>query len=278
MVGSGLPSDSEGGVGSSVDKRGWSVKRSLRKLSSRENLPLPEDTLDAHVVAQRLRALHGRAFEDVVAYILNKYLVDEQLVVVRGRQKILARAIGDADTAAELANFTKLPVKRRCTQSQLEDYPDSDLFVLKVAASAEEKYRLMGIINCKVSFHARHTETCFWGAAVRASSYIKYLCVTEDRDIYKPKRSELGASCYHPTAVRRLLECFTDRVYVIKRYRGPGDKTLEADLERRDRVAGSGEIVFDDPTRHNHTQYCHLVRPFDDLIPDLINWKRDVPR
>ncbi|SRR5579883_2625616 len=143
---------------------------------------------DAHAIAQSLRAIHGRAFEDVVAHILNRFLVHEQLVVVRGKESILAKAIGDIETAQELVNFTKLPVKRRCTQSQLQDYPDSDLFVLKVASRDSEKYRLMAIINCKVSFHARHTETCFWGAAVRASSYIKYVCVTEDRDIYKLKR------------------------------------------------------------------------------------------
>ncbi len=235
---------------------------------------------DAHQIAQRLRTLHGRKFEDIVARILNRFLVTDQLVVIRGSQGTLAKAIGDRDAAAELVNFTRLPVKRRCTQSQIEDYPDSDLFVVVVPTGPADRYRLLAIINCKVSFHARHTETCFWGAAVRASSYIKDVCVTEDRDIYNGKRSELGASCDRPRAVRRLLECFTDRLYVIKRYAGPDDTGLEKDLERKQVIEAAGQdlIAFDDPSPPNHTQYCHLVRPFDDLISDLRYWKREVPR
>lgn len=80
---------------------------------------------DAHSIAQRMRALQGRAFEDTVAYVLNEFIVPDNLVVVRGKQKDLARVIGDANVATELASFTKLPVKRRCTQSQLEDYPEA---------------------------------------------------------------------------------------------------------------------------------------------------------
>lgn len=187
---------------------------------------------DAHSVAQRARPLQGRAFEDTVARILNEFVVASQLVVVRGNESVLGRAIGDASAARELVDFTKLPVKRRCTQSQLEDYPDSDLFVLAAPLTQGGVYRLVAIINCKVSFHGRHTETCFWGSAVRASSYLKYLCVTEDRDIYPGKRrrnrSELGRSCGTATATRRLLECFTDRVYLVKRYDGPQDARLES--------------------------------------------------
>jgi hypothetical protein len=134
----------------------------------------------------------------------------------------------------------------------------------------------MAIISCKVSFHARHTEVCFWGSAVRASSYLKYVCVTEDRDIYQGKRSELGTSCEAATAARRLLESFTDRVYTIKKYEAPDSKELNEDIERKE--SASGETAFDDPSRPRHTQYCHLVRPFDDLIQDLRYWRREVPR
>ena len=233
---------------------------------------------DAHVIAQRARAVQGKQFEDVVALILNEFVVDRQLVVVRGHESVLAKSVADAALAHELVNFTKLPVKRRCTQSQLEDYPDSDLFVLSVPDTEEDKYRLLGIVNCKVSFHARHTETCFWGAAVRASSYLKYVCVTKDRDIYgQNKRSELGVSCEKATATRRLLESYTDKVYVTKRYEGPQDPRLVADINTK-KSRSTEDPVFDDPATPHHTQYCHLVRPLDDLIGDLIYWKRDVPR
>lgn len=233
---------------------------------------------DAHAIAQRARALQGRAFEDTVARILNEFVVADQLVVLRGKESVLVRTIGDAAAARELVDFTKLPVKRRCTQSQLEDYPDSDLFVLATPLTTDGRHRLVGIINCKVSFHARHTETCFWGSAVRASSYLRYVCVTEDRDIYAGGRgrSELGRSCGTATATRRLLESFTDRVYLAKKYGGPQDIRLEADL--RAKLANPASVAFDDPTVPQHTEYCHLVRPLDDLIDDLRRWKAEVPQ
>lgn len=234
---------------------------------------------NAHSIAQRARALQGRAFEDTVARILNEFIVADQLVVVRGNEGVLTRAIGDAAAARELVDFTKLPVKRRCTQSQLEDYPDSDLFVLATPLATDGVHRLVGIINCKVSFHARHTETCFWGAAVRASSYLKYVCVTEDRDIYSGhgrSRSELGRSCATATATRRLLESFTDRIYLVKRYDGPQDRHLEADL--RAKLADPASTAFDNPAVPQHTEYCHLVRPLDDLIEDLKRWKAEVSK
>ncbi|MBI4213265.1 MAG: hypothetical protein HY534_03070 [Chloroflexi bacterium] len=233
---------------------------------------------DAHTIAQRARALQGRAFEDTVARILNEFVVSDQLVVVRGSEGVLARAIGDAAAARELVDFTKLPVKRRCTQSQLEDYPDSDLFVLATPLTTDGRHRLVGIINCKVSFHARHTETCFWGSAVRASSYLKYVCVTEDRDTYGEGRgrSELGRSCATATATRRLLESFTDRVYLVKRYDGPQDARLEVDVAAKQ--SHPEGTAFDDPGVPQHTEYCHLVRPLDDLIHDLRRWKSEVPQ
>jgi hypothetical protein len=94
------------------------------------------DTQDAHIIAQRARAFEGRAFEDVIARILNAFVVNDDLVVVRGQAAKLATVIGDDGAARGLVDFTTLPVKRRCTQTQLEDYPDSDLFVLTVPKDA----------------------------------------------------------------------------------------------------------------------------------------------
>jgi len=234
---------------------------------------------DANIIAQRQRAREGREFEDTVARILNAFLVGQGLTAVRGKKPDLLKIVGNEDNAQQLIDFTRLPVKRRCTQSQAQDYPDSDLFILVRPSIGSETYRLLAIISCKVSFHARHTETCFWGAMVRSSSYVKYLCVTEDRDIYGEKgRSELGRSCEQPTAARRLLESFTDRVYIAKQYSGPNGEDIAADIAAKtaDIASGVRQIRFDDPALIHHTEYCHLVRPLDDLVPDLLRWRADV--
>jgi hypothetical protein len=238
-------------------------------------------TLDAHAIAQSARTREGRGFEDIVARILNDFVADHDIVVLRGNRRELLEEIDDIKTVDELTKFTTLPVKRRCDQSQIEDYPDSDLFAIIVPRYPQKKFRLLAIINCKVSFHARHTEVCFWGLAVRSSSYIKYVCATEDRDIYRPTnpRSELGKSCKNATAARRLLESYTDRIYIMTKYAGTDDEKLSVDIDRklRNYRCGKSDIIFDDSARANHTDYCHLVRPFDDLIEDLIRWKQDIP-
>ncbi len=106
------------------------------------------------------------------------------------------------------------------------------------------------------------------------------MVVTEDRDIYKPKASELGKSCKEATAARRLLESFSDRVYLVKRYKNDKDPRLDADisLKRENVDKGNNSIVFDSLAIPNHTQYCHSVRPIDDLIDDLRYWKVEIPK
>ena len=210
-------------------------------------------------VAQSLRAAGGTAFEFVVP--------------------ALKALIRDRSNLRRLMDFTRVPVKRRCDQTQLEDYPDLDLFALVKPEKEDGLWRLLAIINCKVSFHARHTEATFWGLLVRLSSNIPFVVVTEDRDIYKPKASELGTSCTRSTETRRLLESFSDGIYLVKRYKNINDPKLRADidLKRSQLHSGIKDIVFDDPDIPNHTRYCHSVRPLDDLIDDLCHWKAEVP-
>lgn len=227
---------------------------------------------------ERNRQRAGAAFEDVVAHILNSCLRAEGISVVRARRPELIRLISDKEIVRQIIDYTRLPVKPRCDQKQLQDYPDSDLYALvKVAGS----WRVLAIINCKLSFHARHTETTFWGLAIRISSYIKYVCVTEDKDIYT-KTSELGASCEKSSAARRLLESFTDRVYIVKHYPDLDDPCLSQDIERLRLVQNAAEAqeppgypLFDDPGLPRHTQYCSSVRPWDDLITDLRRWREE---
>ncbi len=232
--------------------------------------------------AQKRRVLGGRAFETIIMHILNTFLESKGIAVVTGTKAALRTLIDDANNAEQIVAYTRLPVKRRCTQTQLEDRPDSDLFALVKPHHPRNPWRLLAIINCKRDFHARETEVAFWGLSVRTSSYIKYLCVTEDGNIYRSHpRSELGASCEDSTKARRLLESYTDRVYVCKQYQGVGDPRLAQDIEavlhRLDRRSTEMQPCFDDPSLPRHTSYCFLVRPLDDLILDLDRWKNEIP-
>ena len=231
-------------------------------------------------LAQSLRAAGGTTFEYIVARILNSFLLTDDIVITRAREASLHRLIHDQSNIHQIMDFTRVPVKRRCDQSQLQDYPDLDLFALIRPSQFGQLWRLLAIINCKVSFHARHTEAAFWGLLTRLSSYIPFVVVTEDRDIYKPKPSELGRTCEESTETRRILESFSDRVYLVKRYESENDPKLRKDIATKEEnlKKGSTSIVFDDVNIPYHTQYCHSVRPIDDLIDDLRHWKIEIPK
>jgi hypothetical protein len=229
--------------------------------------------------AQSLRAVKGTTFEHIVANILNTFLTQDGIVVTRAREASLKTLINNQSNLRQIMDFTMVPVKRRCDQSQLQDYPDLDLFALIKPSQSEGLWRLLAIISCKVSFHARHTEATFWGLLVRLSSNIPFVLVTEDNNIYKGQPSELGRSCARSTETRRLLESFTDRVYLVKRYSGLNDPKLDKDImQKTANLKKNIKIpVFDDINIPNHTQYCHSVRPLDDLIEDLRRWKVEIP-
>lgn len=232
-------------------------------------------------IAQSLRAAGGTAFEYIVARILNSFLLEDGIVVTRAREASLRKLIHDQSNLHQIMDFTRVPVKRRCDQTQLQDYPDLDLFALIKPGEFGEIWRLLAIINCKVSFHARHTEAAFWGLLTRLSSNIPFVVVTEDRDIYKPKASELGRSCEESTEARRILESFSDKVYLVKRYKSENDANLNKDIAlKHDNLRGgiTDSIIFDDSSIQNHTQYCHSVRPIDDLIDDLRHWQIEIPK
>lgn len=227
--------------------------------------------------AQGRRATEGRRLEDVVSKILNVLLNQFNIYIVRGNSEGLRSIIYDQNLINEIIDYNRLPVKRPCDQKQLMDYPDSDLFIM---INSNNIWRLLGIINCKISFHSRHTMVTFWGLAIRISSNIKYILVTEDKDQYKPKnpRSELGSSCSNSTSTRRLLESFVDRIYIIKPYKLHGNQ-LQGDIEsfNFDRPKQPPmNYIFDNPEHPHHSQYCLSVRPFDDLVFDLLRWKDDL--
>lgn len=69
--------------------------------------------------AQAKRALGGRAFETIIMTVLTRFLESDGIVVVTGKPKALLDVIEDSANVAEIVSYTTLPVKRRCTQTQL---------------------------------------------------------------------------------------------------------------------------------------------------------------
>ncbi len=227
--------------------------------------------------AQSLRSSEGQRLENVVAYILNTLLNKHNIYIVQGTAEGLKKLINDNVVVKQIIDYNKLPVKRPCDQKQLEDYPDTDLFTI---VKTKNQWRVLGIINCKLSFHSRHTMVTFWGLAIRIGSNIKYVCVTEDKDQYHPTRprSELGKSCQQSTAARRLLESFIDRIYIIKPYEENASE-LKSDIENFSTnflKQKKGQFCFDNPAHKYHTAYCVSVRPFDDLVYDLLRWQEEI--
>jgi len=227
--------------------------------------------------AQAARAQAGTNLESVVARILNSLLNDQNIFVIKGSLKDLRRVLQNDALADQIIEYSKLPVKRPCDQKQIKDHPDSDLFVIY---KDDNKWRVLGIISCKVSFHARHTEVAFWGLAIRTSSNMKYVCVTEDADVYAGKKSELGVSCAESKAARRILESYTARVYICKKFGSTEDQQLAKDVEQFRRTfpvttaaARMANPCFDNPQIPHHTQYCESVCPLDELYFDALRWR-----
>ena len=226
--------------------------------------------------AQSLRTSEGHRLENVVAYVLNTILNEYSIYIVRGTAQGLKKLIRENTVVKQIIDYNKLPVKRPCDQMQLEDYPDTDLFIL---IKNQNLWKVLGIINCKISFHSRHTMVTFWGLAIRIGSNIKYVCVTEDKDQYRSKspRSELGKSCQQSTSTRRLLESFIDRTYIIKPYK-ENSLEIKDDIKKFSAVYEKDkkkQIYFDNPNHKYHTEYCVSIRPFDDLIIDLLRWQEE---
>jgi hypothetical protein len=233
-----------------------------------------------NAIAQAARAVAGSNLEAVVACILNALLNEQNIFILKGSEKELRRVLQDDGLARQIMDYSRLPVKRPCNQTQIEDYPDTDLFVLY---KDEHQWRVLGIISCKVSFHARHTEVAFWGLAIRISSNMRYVCVTEDANVWSGSRSELGVSCEQSTAARRILECYTHRVYLVKKYTSTKDPILESDigafcarLKTSTAEQRQAKPCFDDLSSANHTRYCPHVCPLDELYFDILRWRAEV--
>lgn len=184
----------------------------------------------------------------------------------------------------KLFDFIQVGVKNSCTQQQVMTLPDTDLLVVYKQEDKTKPLQVtwhpLCIISCKTSFHARETESMFW-AGLMKDSKIKFVVVTEDANRYgKKHNTELG-TCEKGNKIRRLLECFVDRTYIIKKYEKTNNGILK-DIAKFYHVFEKGEAqayrnvdsrIFDDYERKPHAEYCKNVRPFDDLLFDVMNWK-----
>lgn len=228
---------------------------------------------------QRRNEETGRKLEDNVRRILNAVLNKKDIEAFSVAD--VARWAKEDDAHKRLFEYIKVPVKNSCRQEQIMTLPDTDILVVyKQQADGSVTWHPLCIISCKASFHARETETLFW-AALMQSSKIKYVCVTEDADRYGPKQSSELKTCQNGNKTRRLLECFCDKTYIIKKY----DKThngllkdITAFYSIFEMIEAQGyrvstSRVFDDYNSKPHAEYCRNVRPFDDLLIDIMNWK-----
>ncbi len=76
-----------------------------------------------------------------------------------------------------------------------------------------------------------------------------------------------------------MLESYMDGVYMMKRYeKKENDRTKDIasfyDIFQKSKQAGykrQGSAIFDEGRKMG--RYCKQVRPFDDLLFDLMKWK-----
>ncbi|MXX21374.1 MAG: hypothetical protein F4Z46_06320 [Cenarchaeum sp. SB0667_bin_13] len=211
---------------------------------------------------------------------MNAVLKKENILICSLREIDTARPIVGIEHKKDILKFIRVPFPNDCAQDYRLYMPDTNLFVLyKQGRHGSNVYRwlVLGIVSCKTSFHARETESTFW-ALVLKSYPMRVVMATEDKNRYKT-RTELG-TCEKPTAARHRLEAFMDRVYIIKKY-GNGHNMM-ADISKFHDVfetmqsrgyRSQNTQIFDEWHTPTHAGYCNKIKPFDDLISDIMLWK-----
>lgn len=188
------------------------------------------------------------------------------------------------DQLRGLLVYCMMPLPHPCGGDFQLQLPDTDLIVAlrQVLPNGLHEWKPLTIVSCKASFHARETEATFWSRLNRERS-VRNVLVTEDSDRYQARgpKTELKSCGPQASKTRRLLEAYMDRVYIIKKYSVAG-YDLAQDINRfrpafqraeAQHYTGIGSHIFDDIERRPHGEYCSRVRPFDDLLFDLMRWK-----
>ena len=219
--------------------------------------------------AQLLRNVAGKQFEGMVARAINEILNREGIFAASLKQ--LNDLIRRDPAFGQVLEFAKTPVRNPCDQNYQMMLPDTDVLVYYVqkdhAGFVRKRYHL-ATVSCKVSFHGRETESTFW-AKVLGNHGSKFYLATED------KFGELGA-CEDGKKVRRLVESYMDFTYLMNQYGSPTN-SLEKDIakfydlfenSKRSSYQRQNTRIFD--SRRAEGKYCKRVRPFDDLLFDLM--------
>ncbi len=231
---------------------------------------------------QSKKAKVGRKLEENVKFILNNILNKESIYIFSIKEIESGKSI---DEPEKIIDFIKVRFPSDCDQQYRVDLPDTDLVVMykkEDHVTEESKWIVLAIVSCKVSLHGRETESTFWAMTLQHHP-MRMVFVTEDKDRYE-KKTELG-TCEKPTAARRRLETFMDRVYIIKEYgNGHGHNNIANDVAEFynvfDKVQATGyrspeTTIFDDCDTKSHCGYCNKVKPLDDLISDIMMWKME---
>lgn len=224
--------------------------------------------------AQSIRSTTGRDFEGFVARAINGTLNSEEIYAVNLKQ--LRDLIKRDDTFKQILEFAKMPMPIICDQRYEMILPDTDVIVYygqKNGRGEIRKRHHIATISCKVSFHGRETESTFWAKALRDHG-AKFYLATED------KFGELG-TCANGNKTRRLLETYMDSIYLMKQYKGASN-TLESDIasffeilenSKRSGYERQNSKIFEAARKEG--SYCIRVRPFDDMLFDLVQLKFD---
>jgi len=239
------------------------------------------DTVSEH---QRLVQETGKKLENNVCKILNAVLNKKDIHAFNVSE--IKRWADKNHRMNKLIEYVKVSVKNPCLQEPITTLPDTDILVMykqEDVVSGLINWHALCIVSCKTSFHGRDTEALFWAMLAKPSK-INYVMVTEDSDRYSDRpgkrKTELG-TCDKANRTRRLLESFLDRVYVIKKYDVENNDIIEDVgkfyplFEKAEASAYRGlqSKVFDDSGREPHAGYCQMIRPFDDLLYDIMRWK-----
>jgi len=145
----------------------------------------------------------GGDFEGFVRNHINEVLNTRGIIAIKG--DALKKMAKKDNQIQEIIKFLMLPNKRRCTQTELKVWADSDVIVL--TKNNEGTWKVLAVISCKTSDHSRNTSVLFWSLAF-VQLGIKYFLATQDLD------QQFKEECKKAIKKqRRLFEAYCDRVF-----------------------------------------------------------------
>lgn len=145
----------------------------------------------------------GGDFEGYTREHINETLNGFGIVAIKG--DLLKKMAEGNPHINEIIQFLMLPNKRRCTQTELKIWADSDVIVL--SKTKEGQWKVLAVISCKTSDHSRNTSVLFWAMAF-VQLGIKYYLATQDLD------NQFNEECKKAQKKqRRLFEAYCDRVF-----------------------------------------------------------------